>query len=249
MDEPGRQVVDARDVVSMEEEWRASGLRVFSLLSGVALAGFTVASALAGRPAGAAFIASAIPFAVWSWFMSRARPLHPWAAAPIMLYLMAMFAVLLANEYAGSATVMVFAAAPPLAIFGLGARRGLALSCIAFVVAVITFLVNDHPLPPAYVSRFLVAFAFTAVVAFMYERARERAMSELASTRARVRELEKLLPMCAWCRQINAKEDGWVSVEAYLAKREQTVTHGLCPTCERREMAELDATRLEEDRR
>jgi hypothetical protein len=47
----------------------------------------------------------------------------------------------------------------------------------------------------------------------------------------RMRVLESLVHVCAWCRKVNV-DDEWVSFEQYL-KRELDVksTHGICPTC------------------
>ena len=240
MDETGRRALHAEDLVEMESTWRADGLRVFSALAGVTLLGFSIANFAAANLLAGLLTAGGIPLALWSWRLAqRGRP-SDWAAAPIMLYLTALFAFLVVTGHAGSATVMYFGAGPALAIFGLGARRGLALAFVYLGMTIFAFVVNDHPLPGGYVARFLVAFVFASVVAFMYERARERAIARLGETRARLRKLETLLPICAWCRQVNADEDGWVSIEEYLANREQPVTHGLCPTCAEREMPALE---------
>ncbi|HEX5385304.1 MAG TPA: hypothetical protein VFW66_01240 [Gemmatimonadales bacterium] len=54
-----------------------------------------------------------------------------------------------------------------------------------------------------------------------------------ASVRAfhRIRELETLLTICAWCKRI--RTDGeWVSIETYVNRRDNLhTTHGMCPAC------------------
>lgn len=47
----------------------------------------------------------------------------------------------------------------------------------------------------------------------------------------RLRVLESLIEVCAWCRKVNAGEE-WVPFEKYM-KIEHDVqsTHGICPTC------------------
>jgi hypothetical protein len=51
--------------------------------------------------------------------------------------------------------------------------------------------------------------------------------------------LETLLLICASCRRVEV--DGhWLAFEAYIKQRDQLLTsHGLCPTCYRRQIAEV----------
>jgi len=47
-----------------------------------------------------------------------------------------------------------------------------------------------------------------------------------------VKELEKLLPICASCKKIRDDAGYWHQVEAYISKHSDAVfTHGLCPEC------------------
>ncbi len=44
-------------------------------------------------------------------------------------------------------------------------------------------------------------------------------------------ELNRLLLMCSWCRQVHI-DDRWLPLEAYLHEKEAiTATRGLCPAC------------------
>lgn len=43
-------------------------------------------------------------------------------------------------------------------------------------------------------------------------------------------DIERLLPICAWCRQIRANDGTWQPLHDYVA-RTTLVSHGLCPTC------------------
>ena len=45
------------------------------------------------------------------------------------------------------------------------------------------------------------------------------------------REVEQLLPMCSWCRDIRNDDDTWTPLHEYVANS-VSVTHGLCPRCE-----------------
>lgn len=42
--------------------------------------------------------------------------------------------------------------------------------------------------------------------------------------------VERLLPMCAWCRNIRAEDGSWNSPSDYLEKS-VPITHGACPEC------------------
>lgn len=48
-----------------------------------------------------------------------------------------------------------------------------------------------------------------------------------------VKQLELLLPICAYCKNIRTSDDTWVRVESYLAKQNAAeLTHGICPSCQ-----------------
>jgi sigma-B regulation protein RsbU (phosphoserine phosphatase) len=48
----------------------------------------------------------------------------------------------------------------------------------------------------------------------------------------RVRKLQGLLPMCAYCKKIRNDQDYWQQVETYVAERsEAQFSHGICPAC------------------
>jgi hypothetical protein len=50
--------------------------------------------------------------------------------------------------------------------------------------------------------------------------------------------LERLLPVCAWCRRIRDEQGGWQALDSYLSERAGlAVTHGICPECMRQQVA------------
>ena len=58
-------------------------------------------------------------------------------------------------------------------------------------------------------------------------------VSELEQALEQVKQLQGLLPICAWCR--NVRDDGnyWQSVEAYISRHSSArFTHTICPSCE-----------------
>jgi GAF domain-containing protein len=50
-----------------------------------------------------------------------------------------------------------------------------------------------------------------------------RALDDLAS-------LQKVVPLCAWCRNIKKADGTWVDLHEFVLSSE-IVTHGMCPTC------------------
>jgi K+-sensing histidine kinase KdpD len=62
---------------------------------------------------------------------------------------------------------------------------------------------------------------------------RERRLNaDLAQALNQVRELQALLPICAWCKKIRNDEGYWEQLESYLQRTTRTqFTHGVCPAC------------------
>jgi len=81
-------------------------------------------------------------------------------------------------------------------------------------------------------------FSFVAVSLFVsWARSlvmRERALvHDLSEVLASVRELEGLLPMCAWCKKVRDDQGYWQQIETYIsAHTKADWTHGICPECQ-----------------
>lgn len=70
------------------------------------------------------------------------------------------------------------------------------------------------------------------------EEERERLLRELTSALAEVRVLQKILPICMYCRKVRDDVDFWDDVETYIARHTETrFSHGVCPSCYDRVMA------------
>jgi phosphoserine phosphatase RsbU/P len=71
-------------------------------------------------------------------------------------------------------------------------------------------------------------------------RMRLRVAERILQFTTEIRQLENLIPICAYCRKIRNDGNYWQLVETYI--NEQTgsnFTHGVCPTCAEALMAEL----------
>lgn len=56
--------------------------------------------------------------------------------------------------------------------------------------------------------------------------------AELSQAYAKVRQLQGLLPICAYCKSIRNDQNYWQRVEHYIcAHADVKFSHGICPTC------------------
>lgn len=66
-----------------------------------------------------------------------------------------------------------------------------------------------------------------------------RTMRELAEALERVRSLEGLLPICAYCHQIRDEDGVWHKLERYISERSDVeFSHGMCQVCYARHFPE-----------
>lgn len=78
----------------------------------------------------------------------------------------------------------------------------------------------------------LVRFTFLdATERRRYERELLSAKREAEAALARMRQLERLLPICSWCRRIQSPGGQWADLETYLEAVGTQVTHGICEPC------------------
>jgi transcriptional regulator with GAF, ATPase, and Fis domain len=72
------------------------------------------------------------------------------------------------------------------------------------------------------------------------ERQVEERTRELQESLSRVKQLQGLLPICAWCKKVRDDGDYWHQVDHYIAAHSDArFTHGMCPDCIEREMKQL----------
>jgi hypothetical protein len=65
-------------------------------------------------------------------------------------------------------------------------------------------------------------------------------VEELEATLARVKQLEGIIPICAYCKKIRDDQDDWHRLENYITDHsEAQFSHGICPTCFEKEMKEI----------
>lgn len=65
-------------------------------------------------------------------------------------------------------------------------------------------------------------------------------ITELKATRAKVKVLSGLLPICSNCKKIRDDKGYWNRIEAYIHDHSEAgFTHGICPTCAKKLYPEL----------
>ena len=63
---------------------------------------------------------------------------------------------------------------------------------------------------------------------------RDRLMQELQAALAEVKMLQRILPICSYCRKVRDDGNYWRTVEDYVAQHtEAEFSHSICPSCEK----------------
>jgi DNA-binding response OmpR family regulator len=57
-------------------------------------------------------------------------------------------------------------------------------------------------------------------------------VAELEKAAVTIKQLDDLLPMCAWCKKVRDDHDYWQELEKFVTLRfDGRITHGICPHC------------------
>ncbi|BDD88441.1 hypothetical protein DPPLL_28060 [Desulfofustis limnaeus] len=71
---------------------------------------------------------------------------------------------------------------------------------------------------------------------------REKTIRQLREALEQIKTLKGFIPICAGCKKIRDDQGYWEQLESYLAAHtDATFSHGLCPECFEKAMAELDS--------
>jgi PAS domain S-box-containing protein len=64
------------------------------------------------------------------------------------------------------------------------------------------------------------------------EHEREQLLRELQAVLSEVKELQRILPICMYCKRIRNDQNDWQTVEAYISHHTNSrFSHSICPTC------------------
>ena len=73
------------------------------------------------------------------------------------------------------------------------------------------------------------------------ERRVEERTRDLQEALSNVRQLQGMLPICAWCKQVRDDQNYWHKIESYISARtDARFTHGICPACLKAHKEEIE---------
>ena len=102
---------------------------------------------------------------------------------------------------------------------------------------------DDHITKPFEVEELRARVSVGVRIATLQRQLAER-VHALEEALAHVQQLQGLIPICAWCRQVRNDGNFWEQVDSYLAKRSRLqFTHAICPACRAKESAKFKAPR------
>ena len=77
----------------------------------------------------------------------------------------------------------------------------------------------------------------------LQERLADR-VAALQEALTRVKRLQGLLPICSYCKRIRGDDQYWQQVDSYIVEHSDAqFTHGICPPCSEKLMAEIEDER------
>ena len=95
---------------------------------------------------------------------------------------------------------------------------------------------DDYITKPVDREEFEARLQVAARIVGLQQRLADR-VDQLEDALKRVRQLQGLLPICAYCKRIRDDQNYWNQVETYLADHTDVrFSHGICPTCRERVM-------------
>lgn len=60
----------------------------------------------------------------------------------------------------------------------------------------------------------------------------EKQRQDLEAAADKIRSLEKLLPICSYCKKVRSDKNYWQEVEVYISEHTDTMfSHSICPSC------------------
>jgi CheY-like chemotaxis protein len=88
----------------------------------------------------------------------------------------------------------------------------------------------------------LIARIKVGVRVSLLQRQLDEKVSQLEASLANAKQLGGLLPICSYCKRIRDDRDYWNGLEHYISSHSDAkFTHGVCPSCMRDALSEVEA--------
>jgi sigma-B regulation protein RsbU (phosphoserine phosphatase) len=88
----------------------------------------------------------------------------------------------------------------------------------------------------------LIARIKVGVRVSLLQRQLDEKVSQLQASLANAKQLGGLLPICSYCKRIRDDRDYWNGLEHYISSHSDAkFTHGVCPSCMRDALSEVEA--------
>lgn len=136
--------------------------------------------------------------------------------------------------------------------FGLRAGVAVALFVTALWNAVQSHVARESTLSLIRFWDICIGLVSFCTLAFVVARFKSLLLQEAQLARHlqealdRVRNLEGMLPICAWCKKVRTDEGTWQHIETYVASHSNTTwTHGICPECQAQVQTEVGLLKAE----
>lgn len=98
---------------------------------------------------------------------------------------------------------------------------------------------NDYLSKPFHRDELRARVAVGVQMLALQKRLAER-VKELEQALSQVKQLQGMLPICSYCKKIRNDQNYWQRVECYISDHSDVeFSHGICPDCHSRVMAEL----------
>lgn len=155
----------------------------------------------------------------------------PWLLTLIASYLLGAITFLVLSNSAGGSVIMWLFVAPILSCTGLGFKKGLLISGYGAILIASWLFIYQGALDDSFASRLFLSYLVVAASCVAEAHYRRKEHRNLERALEKITSLEKLLPMCAWCKRIRQNEE-WLPLEDFLKENNQEVTHGICNNCQ-----------------
>ncbi|PCH60737.1 MAG: hypothetical protein COC19_05495 [SAR86 cluster bacterium] len=172
-----------------------------------------------------------VPIAI-STYRSRLSPVPEWAVSVIAISLLMLLTFMMFFNETKLASSVWFLAAPMLLINAFGTKWGILISTAQLLVLTGLFYLFAEYYTAAFLVRFYFVYGLVAVTSYVLERNNVQAISSIKELLLRNAELERLLPICAWCKRIRDTDGDWQILESYMSKHSNVMfSHGVCDNC------------------